>query len=48
MRAPDVLKRLADEGAEPVGNSPEEFAQWLRVEIPKWTQFIKTVGIKVD
>ena len=48
MRSPDVLKRLADEGAEPVGNSPEEFAQWLRVEIPKWTQFIKTVGIKVD
>lgn len=48
MRSPDVLKRLADEGAEPVGNSPEEFAQWLRVEIPKWTKFIKTVGIKVD
>ena len=48
MRSPEVIKRLADEGAEPVANSPEEFAQWLKVEIPRWTKFIKDVGIKVD
>ncbi len=48
MRSAEVIKRLADEGAEPVANSPEEFAQWLKVEIPRWTKFIKDVGIKVD
>ena len=48
MHSPDVLKRLADQGAEPVGNTPEEFTQWLRVEIANWTKVIKTVGVKVD
>ena len=48
MYSPDVLKRLADEGAEPVANTPEEFTQWLRGEIANWTKVIKTVGGKVD
>ena len=48
MYSPDVLKRLADEGAEPVANTPEEFTQWLRGEIANWTKVIKAVGVKVD
>ena len=47
IHTPEVLKSFAAEGAEPVGNTPDEFAKWLRAEIPRWTKFINTLGIKV-
>ena len=32
LRQDDVRKALAQEGAEPVGNSSEEFAEFIRAE----------------
>ena len=47
-RAPDVTQRLLDLGAEPVGNTPEEFSKLLREEVAKWAEVVKTSGARVD
>ena len=47
-RAPDTRQRLIDQGAEPVGNSPEEFAKLLREEITRWAEVVKVSGAKAD
>lgn len=44
----DIRKRLADQGAEPVGNTPEEFAKLLREEVTRWAEVVKVSGAKVD
>jgi len=44
----DVRARFADLGLEPIGNSPEEFAQVIKEEIPKWAKVIKDSGAKPD
>ena len=48
LNLPDVQKRLADVGFDPVGNSPAEFGTYLKSEMAKWAQVIKESGAKVD
>jgi tripartite-type tricarboxylate transporter receptor subunit TctC len=48
LQLPEVRARLAAEGAEPVGNTPGEFAQRLKDEFAKWAKIITAAGIKVD
>jgi len=48
VQQPDLKKQLAAEGGEPVGNSPEEFAQWLKTDIAKWTRVVREANIKVE
>ncbi len=43
---PEVGARLAADGAEPVGSSPQEFAAHVREEREKWAKVIKQTGIK--
>ncbi len=45
---PDVKQRFAADGADPVGNSPEEFTAYLRSEIARWTKVVQAAGIKAD
>lgn len=47
-RAPDIKQRLLDQGAEPLGNTPEEFSKLLREEVEKWAEVVKVSGAKVD
>ena len=46
--APDVRERLATEGADPVGSSPEEFAAHIKRELARWAKVIKQAGIEAD
>ncbi|MDP1538146.1 MAG: tripartite tricarboxylate transporter substrate binding protein [Burkholderiales bacterium] len=48
LQNPDVRQRLLNDGAEPVGSSPEEFATYLRSETVKWAKVIKAAGIKAE
>lgn len=47
-RAADIKQRLLDQGAEPLGNTPEEFSKLLREEVEKWAEVVKFSGAKVD
>ncbi|GIL05374.1 MAG: MFS transporter [Betaproteobacteria bacterium] len=48
LRLPDVRERLAGLGAEIVGSSSAEFAEYLKAEIAKWSGVIKTAGATID
>jgi tripartite-type tricarboxylate transporter receptor subunit TctC len=48
LQNPDVRQRLLNDGAEPVGNSPEEFATYLRAETVKWAKVVQAAGIKPE
>jgi len=45
MALPDVRLRLAALGYETVANSPDEYARWIRAEIPKWAKVIRDANI---
>jgi tripartite-type tricarboxylate transporter receptor subunit TctC len=47
-RAPDTRQRLIDQGAEPVGNSPEEFAKLLKEELTRWAEVVRVSGARAD
>jgi tripartite-type tricarboxylate transporter receptor subunit TctC len=46
MQGPEMKALLATEGAEPVGSSPQQFAEQIRTEIARWTQVVKAAGIR--
>jgi tripartite-type tricarboxylate transporter receptor subunit TctC len=48
VHLPEVKKQYAIEGGEPIGNSPEEFARFLRADIAKWAKVVKAANIKVE
>jgi tripartite-type tricarboxylate transporter receptor subunit TctC len=43
-----VRERLDAEGAEPIGNAPEEFAAMMKAESSRWADVVKQANIKVD
>ncbi|HUI95968.1 MAG TPA: tripartite tricarboxylate transporter substrate binding protein [Xanthobacteraceae bacterium] len=45
---PETRKHLVDLGVEIAGDSPEEFAAYIRREIPKWTAVVKVSGARLD
>jgi tripartite-type tricarboxylate transporter receptor subunit TctC len=48
LAQPDVKKRMEDFGITVVGNSPDEFAKFIKSEIERWTKVAKTANIKLD
>jgi tripartite-type tricarboxylate transporter receptor subunit TctC len=44
----DVRERLAAQGADPVGTTPEQFGILIQSEIRKWAKVVKDSGAKVD
>lgn len=48
VRLPDLRARLAHDGAEPVGSTPEDFAALIRSETGKWARVAKTAGIRPE
>ncbi len=48
LRMPEVRARLADQGSEPVGSTPEEFARFIAAELPKWAEMVRISGASVD
>ena len=48
LRDPSVAEKLASEGADPVGDSPEQFGSFIRSEIELWGKVIRATGAKVE
>jgi tripartite-type tricarboxylate transporter receptor subunit TctC len=46
LKQPETHDRLSKEGADPVGNSPQEFGKFIRSEIEKWRKVIRAAGIQ--
>jgi tripartite-type tricarboxylate transporter receptor subunit TctC len=44
---PDTRQKLASDGAEAAGGSPEHFQKHLAAEIAKWSRVVKAAGIRV-
>jgi tripartite-type tricarboxylate transporter receptor subunit TctC len=48
LKQKDVADKLNQQGALPVGDSPEQFAAYVKAEIDKWGAVIKSANIKAD
>src|SRR5438093_1351752 len=48
LAVPETRGRLADQGFEPVGSSPEEFGAYIKSEIAKWEKVIGDAGIRPE
>ncbi|HXS53144.1 MAG TPA: tripartite tricarboxylate transporter substrate binding protein [Usitatibacter sp.] len=48
LDAPDVRATMKKLGAEPVGNTPQEFAAYIHSEAQKYARVIRASGAKVD
>ena len=46
LNAPDLRGKLIEAGADPVGNTPEEYTAFIKSEIVKWGKVIHAAGIK--
>jgi len=47
-QSPDIVDRLAPDGGEPVGSTPEQFGRHLALEIARWRKVVKDAGMKVE
>jgi tripartite-type tricarboxylate transporter receptor subunit TctC len=45
---PDVKEHLATIGFDPVANTPEEFAAWIKAESAKWAKVVRATNIKIE
>jgi len=48
LRLPAVREQFANLGAEPVGNTPQEFSAFNKSELLKWAKLVKQSGAKID
>ena len=48
LAMPDVVERLKQQGAEPIGNTPEQYAEQIRNEFDKWKRVVRERNIKLD
>jgi tripartite-type tricarboxylate transporter receptor subunit TctC len=48
LKTPEINKRFAELGAETVGNTPEELAQWMREDTQRWRDVIRSGNVTID
>jgi tripartite-type tricarboxylate transporter receptor subunit TctC len=48
LQQPELRKKLSDEGADPAGGTPEQFATLIRDEVPRWGKVVKESGARID
>lgn len=48
LQEPAIAERMARAGLEPVGDTPAQFAQYLKAEAAKWGRLVKSAGIKAE
>jgi len=48
LKSPEIHDKLIALGAEPVGNSVDEFTAMVKSEVAKWGDVVKRSGARVD
>jgi len=48
METTDLKKKIMEQGGEPVGETPDKFAAFIRTETVKWAKVVKDSGASVD
>ena len=48
LHEPDMKARIAADGAEPVGGTPEQFGAHIRAEVAKWAKLVKQIGLQPE
>lgn len=48
LRRPEVAEQMKQQGLEPFGNSPEEFAGWIDGQAHQWARVIRDASVKAD
>ena len=48
IASPEMRERLAAQGAEPVGNTPEQFAAFIKSEIAQWVKVVREAKISAE
>ena len=48
LALPDVKERLAAAALQPVGNTPQQFAEVIRTEIERWSRLAQELGIQAQ
>ncbi len=48
LKLPETTEQLLAQGADPIGNSPQELAKFLQSEIERWTKLIRQANIRAE
>jgi tripartite-type tricarboxylate transporter receptor subunit TctC len=48
LKSPDVRQRLALQGAEPLGSTPQEYGAYVKKELARWAGVVKATGVTLD
>jgi tripartite-type tricarboxylate transporter receptor subunit TctC len=46
--SPDLRQKLIEQGAEPLGSRPDDFARQIRQDVAKWAEVVKASGAKAE
>jgi tripartite-type tricarboxylate transporter receptor subunit TctC len=44
----DTIRRIVEDGGSLVGNTPEEFAAYIKSEAARWSAVVKEAGVKIE
>ena len=48
LQSPEVRQKLALQGAEPLGSTPEAYAEYVQKELIRWALVVKQTGVTLE
>jgi tripartite-type tricarboxylate transporter receptor subunit TctC len=48
LKDPAIAQRMTGAGLDPIGDTPQQFARYLKAEAAKWGALVKSAGIKAE
>jgi len=48
LAKPEVRRKLEDRGIDISDSTPSEFSDYMKAEVPKWTEVVKASGARID